>query len=422
MMSSSRFIPLLILCMLVALSGYVAVLLLKDRSSVQLTFTPVAFSDLDGWQDDPLVPALKAFIESCDAVLRMPANKPMPGAKIGGQAKDWQPVCTESIALHTRLNQSQIVPAQKTALTRKFFERSFTPLAVTLKNNPVGKFTGYYEPLLYGSATRSDRFHTPLLARPSDLVMVDLGQFRRDLKGRRVAGHVVNGKLIPYPDRAAISKGALKARATPIVWVDDAVMAFSLHIQGSGRVLMEDGRMMRVGYSAQNGHPYVAIGRVMVKKGYLKRSEVSMPAIQKWLRENPDKAAEVMNANPSYIFMRLYEGPGPFGSAGVPLTARRSLAVDRLHLPLNAPIYLQTTHPDPTTRAPDAAAISFNTLMISQDTGGAITGAIRGDVFWGYGPEAAEIAGRMAHSGRYYLFLPNDLAILYLQSEQSKSL
>lgn len=409
--SSLKLFTLAMITVVLIFALVAAVLMVRRPAPDGLDFSPVAFADLQGWQDGDPRGALLSFVKSCEKILKRPASRRMSGAVIGGHVRDWQGVCGEAIAM---MGPEQVKASEIKSLSqqqvRDWFEQNFTPLSVSLHGNPNGIFTGYYEPLLHGSLTQSDRYHVPLLARPDELVMVDLGAFRSDLKGRRIAGRVVNGRLQPYPDRGAIVDGALENRTDPVIWVDDAVMAFSLHIQGSGRVQLDDGRMMRVGYHAQNGHPYVAIGRVMVKKGYLKRGEVTMPAIIHWLRNNPDKADSVMNANPSYVFLRLYEGDGPFGSAGVALTARRSLAIDRRHLPLNAPIFLSSTHPDPDSDLGSGKNLPFNQLMVTQDTGGAINGAIRGDVFWGYGKQAEAIAGRMANEGRYYLLLPTALA------------
>lgn len=399
--------PYLLMGIILALMVYAAFSLLRPKP-IGLEFTTTDYTALIGWQDDPMVPAFEAFLKSCDKIVRFRPGRKMPGAKVGGRARDWQPACIAAQALMPEGAQKLQAQAPSTQVIRQYFEKYFTPFAVTYDDNPMGKFTGYYEPLLYGSRKQSERYSVPLLARPDELVMVDLGAFRADLKGRRIAGRVVDGRLQPYPDRSAINAGKLKGRTTPIVWVDDPVMAFSLHIQGSGRVQMDDGSMMRVGYAAQNGHPYRSIGRLMVKMGLLKKSEVSMPAIQKWLRDNPDRAHEIMDKNPSYIFLRELSGDGPYGSAGVVLTAKRSLAIDRKHLPLNAPMFLSASHPDPNSR--QAPSVPLQQLMITQDTGGAIRGGIRGDVFWGFGPEAEEIAGRMAHSGRYYLLLPKPLA------------
>lgn len=284
-------------------------------------------------------------------------------------------------------------------------------------------FTGYYEPELRGSRTRGGRYTVPLYGRPADLVTVDLGQFRDELKGQRIVGRVRQGALRPYATRAEIEAGALHGikhedgGSLELVWVDDAVDAFFLQIQGSGRVVLEDGSVLRVGFAERNGHPYVAIGRELVAQGIMTREQVSMQSIREWLAANPDTAAELMNRNPSFVFFRTLPSStspedGPFGSEGVPLTPGRSLAVDRNFLPMGLPIWLEADDPINSGQR-------LRRLLIAQDTGGAIRGPVRGDVFWGFGADAAERAGRMRSAGRYWILLPRDVAARQLRVSAS---
>lgn len=330
--------------------------------------TPATFADLPGWAEDDPSAALAAFLRSC---------RRMKG-----------PACQA---------------AEQAGSARAFFEAHFQPYAVSAGSDPEGLFTGYYEPLLQGSRERSDRYRVPLYVRPPELVMVDLGDFREELKGQRIAGKVEEGELVPYPDRKAIEEGAIAGRDLELVWVDDPVDAFFLQIQGSGRVRLDDGSEMRVGYAAQNGHPYFAIGKDLVERGALSKEEVSMQSIRGWLEENPDLADDVMARNASYVFFEELKGEGPLGAQGVPLTPGRSLAVDLKHWQLGVPIWLDTEAPSPREGEPDRP---LRRLMIAQDTGGAIRGVVRGDVFWGHGDEAAEVAGRMKHPGRMWVLLP----------------
>lgn len=383
---------------LAALTGVVYLaLILLSQAPVGLHFSYSDYENLPGWAEGDFSGAFPALSRSCEALAVRPDDSRLPGAAIGGTAADWHSACS---ALSSAITSSEL---------RTAIEDNFTALEVTLAGNPVGLFTGYFETLLHGSRTADARYSVPLYARPGDLIMVDLGAFRPDLKGRRIAGRVEGGRLIPYADRQAIDDGVLDNRNLELVWVDSAVDAFFLHIQGSGRVKMQDGSMLRVGYAAQNGHPYLAIGRVLVARGELARDKVSMQTIRAWLDKHPDQMNEIMQQNASFIFFReLGDGDGPYGSANVPLTAGHSLAVDRNHLPLHAPVWLSTSYPDPASA--DNPPLPFNRLMVAQDTGGAINGEIRGDVFWGFGEEAEEIAGRMANYGRYWLLLPNELA------------
>ena len=275
-----------------------------------------------------------------------------------------------------------------------------------------GLFTGYYEPLLRGSRARSSRYRVPLYRRPPDIVQVDLGRFREDLRGRRLAGRLRGATLEPYDDRRSITAGALRGRGLELVWVDDPIAAFFLQIQGSGQIELDTGERLRLGYAAQNGHPYFAIGRELIERGELTRETVSLQSIRAWLLEHPDEAQDVMALNASYVFFRTIEGDGPIGSQGVALTPGRSLAVDRTFVPLGVPLWLETTAPTVGNSAAEGAVDQspVRRLVVAQDTGGAIRGPVRGDLFWGAGSEAEEIAGRMNSEGRYWLLLPRALA------------
>ena len=362
----------------------------------KLVLKKADFSDLPGWSQDDLVAFLPAFLKSCAKIQSLPPSREMGGIGIGGTAGDWQPLCSDLLAL----------PPEPGVL-KSFFEKNLTPFRILNNNKKTGLFTGYYEASLKGSATRHAPYLTPLYLRPPELVMVDLGRFREELKGQRIAGQVVNGDLVPYPDRAVIEKGALKDRNLELVWVDSDIDAFFLHIQGSGIVEMDDGTTLRVGYAAQNGHPYFAIGRELIDKGYVPKEEMSMQAIRTWLEKNPDKASELMHKNASYVFFRELQTGGPIGAQGVELTPERSLAVDRKWLPFGVPLWLATEV------APASSSLEtekFERLVVAQDTGGAIVGPVRGDVFWGHGDYAYDMSGGMKSEGQLWILLPNALA------------
>lgn len=361
---------------------------------------PVAFSDLPGWTEgeDRAAEALPALLATCRRLAALPQDRPVLGGPPGTDPPTpaatpaaWAPACAEAAAL----------PRDDEAAIRAFLERRFAPYAAG-----AGLLTGYFEPELRGSLTPGGRYRTPLLARPPELVEVDLGEFLPDLRGRRTAGVVRDGRLRPFPDRAAIEgAGALDGRGLEILWVDDPVDAFFLQIQGSGRVVLPDGRVWRVGYAGQNGHPYVPIGRLLVERGEIPREEVSMQSIRAWLAEaGEERAAALMRENPSYVFFRKREElppeAGPVGSLGVPLTPGRSLAVDRAHVPLGAPVWI--TARDPVDGSP------LRRLVVAQDTGGAIRGQARGDLFWGWGDAAAERAGRMQERADFFVLLPRE--------------
>lgn len=363
----------------------------KDDAADRVVLKPVVYSALPNWQADDHAQALKVFLVSCGAMNKRPADAAMQGGFAGTLAQ-WQTVCAAAAQ----------VPAGDVTAARTFFENTFAPYEVRGNKGAEGMFTGYYQPELRGSLTQGGKYQTPLYARPADLVSVNLGDFVPELKGKTVQGRVVGENLKPYYTRTEIENGALKDSGIPVVWVDDPVDAFFLHIQGSGVVTLQDGTQVQVGYAAQNGHSYHAVGKTLVERGALTKDEVSMQSIRAWLEKNPQEAASLMNTNNSYVFFRKLDGTGPLGAQGVPVTAGRSLAVDRTLMPYGLPLYLDAEEPD-TGR--------ITRLMIAQDTGGAIKGAVRGDYFWGAGDVAADKAGRMKSKGRYFALLPKSVTV-----------
>ena len=379
--------------LLAVLSGCVT----PPRPADKLTLTPVTFADLPGWSDDRLSQAIPALLRSCAVVAKRPADAAISATlPEAGHAGDWQSLCADAARL----------PPRDDVAARTFFQQRFRLFRAANNAEPKGLFTGYYEIELNGSRTKSARFPVPIYGLPKDLVTADLSEFDSSLSGKTIIGRVVGAKFHPYPDRAAIEAEGLGANAPVIAWVDDAVDAFFLHIQGSGLIKMANCETMRVGYAAKNGQPYRALGRVLVERGGLNKDDVSMQSIRAWLAANPRDAQTVMAANPSYVFFRELKGPsrdGPDGAQGVTLTAGRSLAVDRRFVPLGIPVWVAAQNPDAPPGAPDTRT---QRLVVAQDTGGAITGPVRGDVFWGTGHDAAERAGRMREFGNYYFLLP----------------
>jgi membrane-bound lytic murein transglycosylase A len=275
------------------------------------------------------------------------------------------------------------------------FEKNFTPFAVSAGNDSSGLFTGYYEAQIKGSRTKHGAFQTPVYGMPSDLVRVDLGTFIPKLKGEHVSGKVSGHALVPYADRAQINAKGVPA-APVLFYTDDAVAFFFLQIQGSGRVAFDNGDSARIAYAGENGQPYTAIGRTLIAEGALTRENVSLQTIRAWLIANPARARAVMETNKSFIFFREAEGAGAQGTSLTPLG---SLAVDlRLHA-LGVPFYVAADGPDP-----------VRAVLVAQDTGGAIRGAVRGDIFFGFGAEAERRAGAMKAPGRLFVLLPNALA------------
>ena len=354
----------------------------------RLTLAPASFAALPGWQQDDVADALAAFQRSCALILLAKQLPVTPlGNGIAGTVADWQPPCAAAATADTADADG----------ARRFFETWFRPWQAGNNGNSDGLFTGYYEPLLNGARQPDGAYRTPLLRRPPDLVMVELGLFRPAWRGERIAGRVVDGRLRPYESRAEIERGALDRYRLGFLWVDDPVDVFFLQIQGSGRVRLADGTVVRVGYDGQNGQPYVSIGRLLVERGELAREDASMQTIRAWITAHPEAAEALMAENPSYVFFREVMGNGPIGSAGVLLTPGRSLAVDQGFVPLGVPVFVD-------------AGEGLRRLMVAQDTGGAIRGPVRGDVFFGGGAEAEVRAGTLQARGTYYLLLPKSLA------------
>jgi membrane-bound lytic murein transglycosylase A len=331
-----------------------------------------------------LTEAWPAFLQSCRGI----AGKPHGPA--------WRAVCEEA----------RTIPGKDSQAIRRFFESRLKPYLLTNPDaSTQGLVTGYYEPLLRGSRTRTEEYAQPVLGVPPDLLTIDLSDVLPDLKHMRLRGRLEGNRVIPYYSRAEITER--EPENTPpekvLLWVNDAVELFFLQIQGSGRVKLPDGSMVRLGYADQNGHPYKSIGRLLVERGEMLLEQASMQGIQAWARANPERLAELLNANPSYVFFREISGStdeGPLGALGVPLTPGRSIAVDPRHVPLGAPVFLSTTQP--------LSKLPLMRLMLAQDTGGAIRGVARADFFWGFGADAGAKAGRMKQQGKMWVLLPAD--------------
>lgn len=284
---------------------------------------------------------------------------------------------------------------------RAFFERNFVPNQVSQANgSSEGLLTGYYVPDLKGSLTASADYPYPLYRSPDDLLIIDLSDVYPDLGNYRLRGRVEGNRVIPYWNRSDIDSLARPLAGQELLWVADPVELFFLHIQGSGRVLLDDGERVMVGYADQNGHPYRSIGKYLIDRGAMTRDQMSMQNIRAWVRNNPSEIGPVLNQNPSYVFFRelAADVQSPPGALGVPLTPGRSLAVDRRYIPLGAPVFVETTWPN--------SDQPLQRLMMAQDTGGAIKGRIRGDFFWGMGDQAGEQAGRMKQPARFWVLLP----------------
>ncbi|OHC75749.1 MAG: murein transglycosylase [Rhodospirillales bacterium RIFCSPLOWO2_12_FULL_58_28] len=332
----------------------------------RLNLTRSTFSMLPGWAEDAHFAALPALVRSCALPATLPDGRRFNVGGSGETVADWKQACAAAGR----------VPEGDSRAARSYFETWFTPFLAADRENPQGLFTGYYEAELHGSRTRHGRYQTPVYSLPAKATT---------------------------ETRAGIEGGALAGKGLELLWADDPVDVFFLHVQGSGRVVMEDGQTVRLGFAGRNGHAYVSIGHEFVKSGVMPKDQVSMQAIRAWLYAHPQQSAEMMARNPSYIFFREIKGEGPIGAQGVALTPGRSLAVDKQFIPFGLPVWLDTTDPmNP--------AKPLRRLVVAQDTGGAIKGPVRGDLFWGFGAAAAEKAGEMKQSGRYFLLLPKSAA------------
>ncbi|MBL4692382.1 MAG: murein transglycosylase A, partial [Magnetovibrio sp.] len=310
------------------------------------------FSALNGWAEDRHGDALKAFQKSCAKLMTLPKTRHLAvnDAVPSGTVQDWTQACRAAKGLSVTDHRG----------AKHFFELWFVPYEVKDPSAGNGLFTGYYEPELKGSWTREGPYQTPLLARPDDLVSVNIGSFDKNLGGNTIWGRVVNGRLRAYPNRSAIEQGQLGSLGHPIMWVDSQVDAFFLHIQGSGRIKLANGQVARVGFAGKNGQTYKSVGRILINSGEIPANRLTMNAIRNWVDSHPVEGSKLLQKNPSYIFFRILTGDGPIGAQGVSLTAGRSLAVDRRFLPLGAPLWLET-------RDPLRKNTPFNHLMVAQD-------------------------------------------------------
>jgi membrane-bound lytic murein transglycosylase A len=339
---------------------------------------------LSGFDQDNLTAAWGALLQSCTALKKQEA---------------WRPACEAAVQIASPTNESI------SALLHEYF----TPYQVINPDgSDTGLITGYYQPLLKGSRTRTEHYRYPLYTKPDDLITVELGTIYPDLANRRLRGKMNGNKLAPYYPRGEIDVAQSPLAGRELVWVDDVVDLFFLQIQGSGIVKLENGESIPVGYAEQNGQPYQSIGKVLIDRGELTADKASMQGIKEWGRRNPDKLRDLLNSNPSYVFFReLPNGlSGPLGALGVPIAAERSIAIDPRYIPLGAPVFLSTTYPN--------SAKPMQRLMLAQDTGGAIKGAVRADFYWGAGYEAGRQAGAMKQrDSRMWVLLPKGFALNY---------
>lgn len=376
----------------------------------------VSFNELPQWKDQPFAGSLQSFLQSCQ--------------KLASQS-GWHAACQQ--ATQTPLNH---------AAAKQFFEQAFTPWQVIQSGQAGGKITGYYEPVLYGDSKPTQTARFPIYGTPSDLISVplpeslrnhkgtvrisltsknqgvikndgpyvaDLSHFAHAEKNTTLKGRIVGNQFVPYFTRNQINAGMLNNHAPILGYANNAVDLFFLHIQGSGRLRTPSGEYIRLGYADHNGQTYQSIGKYMANRGYLPLAQTSMQSIKAWMEKNPSHLAEVLGQNPRYVFFRVLSGPseqGPIGALGVPLTGEFSGAVDKRYITLGAPLFVATSHPN-------TPQYGLNRLLMAQDTGAAIKGAVRVDYFWGYGDNAGQTAGKQNYTGYVWMLLPHGVMPSY---------
>ncbi len=389
------FARLILLIALVLIPAFVAVVFTARILPAKLTLKETHFTAIPGWDDAGFGEAFGAFLKSCDKL------EPRPGFLIPEdfRTEAYQRAFDDACA---KAREGEDFYAASDEAAKGFFEDAFRPYNLKMGFSRRGKITGYYEPLIEASFDPGPDYPWPLYAAPDDQVTIDLSKFRDDLKGT-LTGRLEGSRVVPYYTRKDISEGALSGKGLEILYVKDPIDVYFLQVQGSGRGKLADGTIIGVGYAGKNGHINTLAGRTLVKAGEMELEDVSMPAIRQWFADHPGRVFEILHQDNSYVFFQITGGDGPFGSSGAVLTAGHSLAVDPGFLPMGLPVFIDGDIP--VEGAVDEKQ-NFQDLLIAQDTGGAIKGALRADIFWGQGPRASFLAGHMNNEAAFILLLP----------------
>jgi membrane-bound lytic murein transglycosylase A len=356
---------------------------------------PVGFNDLKGWPLDDRAAAFRAFLASCRPVLKNPKPNSDP-----------RPMAAAVRAVCARAKAAGMLNSERAGA---FFEANFRPAQIAKLGDMSGFLTGYYEPIVDGSRLPTPIFHTPLYRRPDDLVVLGAARFSDAFPNKAAVGRKIDDRVLPgYFDRGEIEDGALDGRHLEICWIKDPIDALIIQIQGSARIRLEDGVILRVNYDAHNGWPYTPVGRPLIERNIIPKDEMSMDRLRAWMQLNPDLGREVRRTNRSFVFFRI-TGLGseeePIGGQGVPLTPGRSLAVDKALHVYGTPFFVEAELPVGRNRA----NVAFHRLMIAQDTGSAIVGPARADLYFGAGDEAGHSAGGIRHSARMVMLIPREI-------------
>jgi membrane-bound lytic murein transglycosylase A len=362
------------------------------------TLKQCRFNELEQWNETDMVGSLNAFRNSCQLWMHQSPSRRIGNSQIPMKVSDWLPICQRVMKLPKDLTQTQ---------AKTFFETYFQPYH--WKRYRQGLFTGYYSPTVEGSAVKTDIYKTPLYDAPQDLVSANLHDFTRSNKrNKNIYGHVISRRLKPYFSREQIYNGALKNRAKVIAWLKSPIDAMLLEIEGSGVVETPKGEQIFLGYSCENGRKYNSIFKLMIDSRIFKRSNATIKAIKNYFKIHPRAVNHYVSRNPSYVFFTRYSFPNFKGAQNVVLTPKYSLAVDRRYVPYGVPLFLKTKYP--VNEQGDTKMI--HRVMIAQDTGGAIRGPIRGDIYWGTGSKAMKIADLMSSRGDYWLLLPKHFRLV----------
>ncbi len=358
-------------------------------------YVPLKWSEVIGWSDDDPLPAFKTFRDSCKSIAAQ--TKPSADNKaLGTSLRDPCKIARES-------------DISNTAGAREFFEQNFVPLQISRIGEDAGFVTGYYEPVVDGSRTKSDLFQVPLYRRPSNLFVRGFSQASTSLPNKGdVFRKIGRRKLVPYYDRAEIEDGAIAGRGLEVVWLKSETDLLFIQIQGSARVRVQDGSVVRLNYEAHNGYGYTPVGRVLIERGIIPKEQMSMQKIREYMEQDPDAAKELRRQNRSYVFFRevqLSDKDEAVGAQGVPLTAGRSIAVDKsLHV-YGTPFFISGDLPIESEKS----NTPFRRLMVAQDTGSAIVGPARADIYFGAGVDAGRVAGRLKNAAQFAMLLPRSL-------------
>ncbi len=363
-------------------------------------YIPLAWANIAGWNDDDHLAAYRAFRASCKPIA---AQHALPAAPKASTPK------ALGISLREPCRAAKLADISDGARARAFFEEHFVPLQISRLGEDAGFVTGYYEPILEGSSTQTDVYNVPVYRRPSNLFVRGFSQDSPDLPNKGpVFRKIGRRKLVPYYDRGEIEDGAIAGRGLEICWLKDQTDLLFAQIQGSARIHLPDGSTLRINYDAHNGYPYTAVGRVLIDRGIIPKEEMSMQKIREWMDQNPDGAKELRRQNRSYIFFRevqLSDQDEAVGAQGVPLTPGRSIAVDKsLHV-YGTPFFITGELPIESEKS----KTPFQRLMIAQDTGSAITGPARADLYFGAGADAGKVSGRLRHNMRFVMLVPKSL-------------